>query len=442
MCKERGIECNKVWGPKRRQILGQQSPITDVDLPSLFRKPQPPEEERLTSSEWMEIREFHSLWPPLRYGPKLLESRFGSNVGIQLYNVPHLDSQSSNVYRTAILVIMSYLRGSSDTPSYHAKYRLAAQKYIDSDSIGEVVFASYVVAVYSLIGGDSVKFALKSCNEFCKSVVVLSKSRMICESWIELLWQDVLSSLYCVHRDAVLFQYSTSRQELTESLGRVQELLRTSRCLLPSGIDISNLPLSMTTEEICHKVKALAIYLQYYLDQFLFRATYDARTEGLRRMRADLCGILDRITRLIAHLSPISNYIYHAYPRQFNIGEDYSGLTTNAFLHFADVQPQGLKATAHPKDRDTALALLYAFARLLKNMLDPTVDEDENVISEIHDSAIAICRLCASFPGRSRMVTLLAKRSLFWAGLILTESKLGSGNVPLRFYSRNSPQLD
>lgn len=380
--------------------------------------------------------EFQSLWPPSHYGPKLFPSRLGTNVGIQLYNAQHLSMQSTNLYRVAILVIMSYIKGNlSDTTNYIAKYLVEAQKSIDNASILEVVFASYVVAVYSLLGGSSVKLAIKSCYNFCKSIIGLTKSRMITDCWIELLWQEVLSSLYYVHRDFDLFELPDLRiAERTESLGQLWELLQTSHCLLASGNDISNLPLSMTTEEICLKVKSLAIYLQFHLDHLLFLKHYDIDAEKAQRVSAVLCSVLDRINRLIAYLSPISDYIYHAYSIKSHLSPDhFTDVSTKTFLNFVEVQPRGLKPNADPKDRDTALALLYSFARLLKNALEPTANEDDNV-SKIHQSAIAICRLCASFPGQSRMVSLLRKRSLFWAGLILTESRFHPGNCLVPSY--------
>jgi hypothetical protein len=227
----------------------------------------------------------------------------------------------------------------------------------------------------------------------------------------------------------MLSHYLGSGAQSMQSLEQLQEVLQTAYCLLPSWDDISNLPLSMTTEEICHKLKSLSVYLQFYLDNFLFRARYTGDAAGLNSLRSDLSDILDRIIRLTSHLSHISNYIHYAYAIRSNFDLPSTD-PKNSFLHFADVQPYGLNPSADPKPRDTALALLFAFARLLKGMLEQTADE-EKVTSIIHDSAIAICRLCASFPSPSPMVTLLAKRSVFWAGIILTESRFPSGKILL-----------
>jgi hypothetical protein len=133
--------------------------------------------------------------------------------------------------------------------------------------------------------------------------------------------------------------------------------------------------------------------------------------------------------RLVVHLPNIRDYIYYAYDMEGNPG--YINVpTVNKFLHFADVQPRGLAAATTPTRRDTALALLYAFARLLKSMLESSADVD--VLSEVQRSAIAICRLSANLDLQNEWGTdaLLVKRSLFWAGVILTKSAFLSGQFP------------
>src|SRR5271169_1230031 len=108
------------------------------------------------------------------------------------------------------------------------------------------------------------------------------------------------------------------------------------------------------------------------------------------------------------------------------------------------LRPRGLKS-AEPKAQDTALALLYTFARLLKNMLDPMADFDESIVTDIYRSTIALCRLCASFPNRSLSnptVSLLVKRSLFWAGMILTKSTFQEGKNSSNAFSNCSTYMD
>ena len=107
------------------------------------------------------------------------------------------------------------------------------------------------------------------------------------------------------------------------------------------------------------------------------------------------------------------------------------GTAANTFLDFAAVEPRALKPGTEPLVRDTALALVYAFARLVKNMLEVTFnDVDEKVNSEIYNSATAICRLCANLSIEKPMESWIVKRSLFWAGIIFTESKFPEGYTP------------
>jgi len=388
----------------------------------------------------MQVLQFQSFWQLSRYIPHRLTSRLSSYVGIGLYSVkdPDLNPSTSTLYRTAALVLMSYIKNNdtsetSETANYLVKYRREAQQCIENAFLVELVYSSYVVSIYSIIGGESVQMAIRYCHQFCKSFVALTRKQNTVDDWIELLWRDILVSLYYVHRDTVLINCLSNVAPSMESVMQWEGLLDTSYCLLVSEDDIDNLPLSMTTEKICHKVESLSVYMQISLDQFLIRVNNSEDAEETKLARDRLYSVFYRILRLVSHLSNISDYIYHIYhmePYSSPINE----LTGNTFLQFTEVQPRGLRETAEPITRDTALALLYAFARLLKNMLEPSADVDEKIKSEIYRSAIAICRLCANLPIGSFKETLLVKRSLFWAGLILTESKLSPGQILLIFF--------
>ena len=390
-----------------------------------------PDSERLKPSEWLHVTEFYqSLSYPSPYLPLPFRSHFGSHGAIGLYNiVTDLNSFQSGLFRSAVLVFMSHQKNCnpSDRSTYLAKYRREAQNCINNGSLEEVVYASYVVTIYTIIGGESVQMAIKYCRQFCKSFAELVRVRKTMDDWMELLWRESLSSLYYVHRDTVLFNYpNTPATSIMEGVEQWEKLLETSFCLLASQDDIANIPLSMKTERICHKIKSLSIYMQIYLDQFLQRVIVAENAEETNITKERLFSIVERIMRLVLHLSNISDYIYDAYEMETNaFPVNNSG--ENTFLHFPPVQPRGLQAAGDSSIRDTALALLYAFARLLKSMLKPTMNDKEQVLSEAHRSAIAICRLCANVEMGWARETLLVKRSLFWAGLILTESTLPSG---------------
>lgn len=135
--------------------------------------------------------------------------------------------------------------------------------------------------------------------------------------------------------------------------------------------------------------------------------------------------ILGRTIRLIKHLPNISDHIHPAYSIQSDVNHE-SGLAD--VLHFTNLQPRPLNPAASPKYRDGALAMLYTFAQLLKALLKQTNEYAETVTVKIDRSAIALCRLCGSFPSypyNRDIALLIMKRALFWAGWCW-----GSHNIP------------
>lgn len=431
-CRLHGFQCtDKTLGPKKEAQNPSRIHSLRQSLLSIFRI-RTADEDHLPPNHRMNIEHFYSFWPDSRSTPRLFRSRLGSRVAIELYNTGLPNSVL--VYRFAIFVLMSFLKNdpADETHRYLALYYQEAQKCINASSITEVVFASYLVAVYSLIGAATLQMAFDNCRRFCHAVAYLklmSTAKGDEFIWIETLWQDLLSSLYHLHRAVVLLKLPEDPHHLTRSFQHLQGLLNDCSCLLVSEEDISRLPLSMTTEVICHKARALSVIMQFYLHHFLFQVTHTPNgVEDTKTLRSELCSILDRIIRLISHLSNIADYIHHAYSSTSESDSQISGMTC-AFLNFPDVKPRGLKSIAEAKVRDTALAILYTFARLVKSMLELPVGVDEALSTDIEQSAIALCRLCATIPvpSSTTMYTFLVKRTLFWAGLILTQSKFPLG---------------
>ena len=372
--------------------------------------------------------EFHqSLAQPSSYTPVPLRSHFGSHAAIWLYASTDLNSFTSSMYRSAVLVLMSSLKNANptETSAYLVKYYREAQDCIKHVSHMELVYGAYIIAIYSIIRGETIQIAIKRSLQFCKSVAELARVRKSIDEWIELLWRETLSSLYYVHRDTVLFSYHNAMS--SDGVEQWDELLGSSYDLLASENDIAKLPLSMTTKKMCHKINSLSVYMHLYLDQFLKRALVDETAKETKLAKERLCSIVDRLLVLIPRLSNISDYIYDAYNMETN--SNSLNNSPNTFLHFPPVHPRGLRLATDPDTRDISLALVYAFARLLKSMLQPTFGEEEGLLSDPYLSAIAICRICANIPLGWARETLLLKRSVFWAGLILTESTLPSGQI-------------
>ena len=399
---------------------------------------QLPGDRSLTSDDCLYIHAFERLWDAQRSGPRQFRSRLACQW-IPLYKVqlPH----SSTVFQFAVSVFMAYQQnknGQHETQRYLSEYFNASQNCIGNSSIQvDIVYGSYVMAVYSLIAGESLQRALTNCLQFCQSIAKLDQSGIVRReelSWIEMLWQEVISSVYYIHRE-ILFRGIVGRARVEESFDQFYEMLNTSRFLLPSEQDLARLPLSMNTETICQKIQTLSIYMQVYFEYFLFRKSRgEEHVENTQEIVVALQSILEKIVDLVTHLSNIPDVIHDAY----SIRSDECPQFENEFLHYPNIRPRGLKSAAEPKLRDIALALLFTFARLIKNLLkQSTTAANDEVLTEIQHSSIALCRLCAAFPSSSfqtRMVPLLVKRTLFWAGLILTKSKFASGTSLLRLF--------
>ena len=238
--------------------------------------------------------------------------------------------------------------------------------------------------------------------------------------WIETLWQGVLYSIFQLHRRLL---FHNLKQPIWKVLKRI---LDEASCLLLSDADIMELPLSMCTETICQKVISLSIYLQFYLDLFLFRASGHSR--NVEPVKEWLLKILGQIIPLINHLPNISDYIHDAYSIRSEVLHSNNKSAPENLIH---LRPRGLKSGDEPRYRDSALVLLYAFAWLLKTLLEQTHESTEIVTSKIDESAIALCRVCGNFPTDTFnhvMAPLLIKRSLFWAGIVLKKSHFSAGS--------------
>lgn len=397
----------------------------DEPVVPFYHVPTSPEDD-LNSWERKRIQLFYSIWPAKRYSPYQYPSQLGTRVAIPLYNIGM--RYSSDLCRTAIFVFMAYLQNNNSdqrTVEYLQKFYQKAGNHVNDHSLLERVYAWYVVGVYSLIGGESELMAIGHCRQFCKSLVALTSWKLEKDEflWLELLWQRMVTSLYYVHRDNIVFDPTGKPVGWMESFEPLQCLLDESASVLPSHEDVSTLRLSMTTEWICQNLFSLALYMQFYWDRFLFQAAFTTNPRDLRLTLSQLSDILGRIINLIPQLSNIRDYICDAYPAVPFAPDG----PANDFLSFPNVRARGLGV--HLKEGDTALALLYVFARLLQIMLK----EEEPFTVESHLSAIALCRLCASFPvdaSSPLMVSMLVKRSLFWAGMVLPKASYPEGYIP------------
>lgn len=361
LCAEKGRECtreDKVWGPRHQPI--------DDDMPETI------------SNDAVYLKRYNEFWPDKHCSPRHFTSSLSPHASIPLYK-PYLEfERSSNLFRNAILVFMSYQETKSEqyeTLEYVGTYYQGVRDSIRSNSILELVYSDYIMAIYSLVTSHDLPTILVWCTQFCRCLDQLARVDVCDEEllWIETLWQGVLSSLYYIIRDQWHHcrLWGANSKELQTLLGLGDWALGT--CLFAPRSP-------MTTEVVCQKIKSLSINMQFYLEQFLFE-------ESECRYSVD--------TR---------NRLHH---------------TLNRIIVLMKERPVS----------DTATTLLYNFAIIMKGMFE---EADHDAEASVYSAANRIYDLC-----HSNVNALLVKRSLFWAGLILSKSR-SSGMKPVSHCSNDS----
>ena len=397
------------------------------ELLSVFRMPGPPDDNTLSPLDRSNIDNFSKLWRNVEVSvraPVFFPSQLGSQFGVPLFH-PGTIIVNSKAQRFAVSCLMSYLSGATTSNEYVLKYHQEAKRCIDQSSLVDLVFASYIVAVWSIIAGPSILTAISYCRQFSMAATILlrrSSKHDLDRQWIEMLWQALLLPLYYIHLDVILLE-KESVENILSSIKEREQMLDDTLLILPTDDDILGLPRSMSTEVTLNKTLTLSIYLHYLLEHLLLRGIFDDFSVS-ERVEKSLRMVLARIGSLIPRLSNISDYIYEAYasegaPSTADFADELR------FLQWPKLLPRGLKPQV--RERDTALVMLYAFAELLKKLLDQKVGHEE-IAKEIRQSAIALCRLCATFgPKASPTAGLLIKRTLFWARMGLASSEFPRG---------------
>jgi hypothetical protein len=394
----------------------------------------------------MDVTQFLSLWSPRERGRNpltiLTASDFRgafSHITVSTYNTGA--AHTSPLHRLAILVFMSYLKEKKSTVAtfeYLDRFYRQAIDFYKSGAVLDVIYAWYIVSAYTQMGGDSIEMAISHYHQYLR--VFLALRPMIHDNdelqYLDTIFLTTLLCLSCQYRIPIGLDYLGHPAALLQTFEKIESLLQLGSGILPSLQQIAIAPRYASELWVCNNVELLTMYMQYYLEAFLFRVNYvssDSREiENRRFVLRDIC---DRLMQLIRQLPAIPEYIHDAYSvSPLFDDEEISHRGGQTFLHYPPVRPRSVKSpSTPPAERDTAIALAYTFARLLRNMLDPNADGNEDTLADIYLSAIALCRLCASLPylGHSCINITIPHRTLFWAGLILTKSRFPAGQSPV-----------
>ena len=361
---------------------------------SIFPTSQVLDIDDLTTLEWRNIQEFDCLWLSTGFNPLLLPSCLNSKVKIPLYNVR---SYSSRLYRLVVLMFISHIKnGSSDRRKFNYLVKLYShvRKCFHDKSVPllELVHASYLMAVFSLVGGSSIQEANLNCLQFSRAFNALWTMCTIDDDEfvrLETLWQKLVSSLYDIHRDNVDLNRIRQSDSFMNSIETMHGMLNETSFLLQVNP-------SMTTSCMYHKLISLTIYMQFHFDHFLLREIWNTDVEDARITSGELDKILKHIAELFAQHSNICDYINDAYLSELDLETDFD-TSTNKFSCFSNVQCS--EQLSQPTDRDVTLGLVYVFHRLVKDILESTAENDKTV--NIYRLASALCRLCMSFQHHS-----------------------------------------
>ena len=228
----------------------------------------------LSESDSDSMERFYMQWHTGSDGPMQFRSRLASSIFVPLYNPGH----SSTLFSSAILVLMSRFeteKNDQDKLANLAVFFRRARESLNANSLSEIVYSSYIIAVHALISEDSIETVLTNSLQFCRALKALVDSRTVQDDellWMETLWQGLLLPLFYICRCLLFKNFDGPREELVNVIwSQVQELLDVSSCISPSDSDIANLHLS--TEIVCQKIRSLSISMQFYLDYFLFEAS-------------------------------------------------------------------------------------------------------------------------------------------------------------------------
>ena len=354
---------------------------------------------------------------------------------------------SSPPFRAAVLTLASYLMRSKphdDTLNYYAAFCMCAQKAIQNGELVDLVYASYFMLMYARLSRDSIETVFVHGLQFCRSMQALFSNRESFSveelSWMIRLWQSVIWTLYYLHWHL----YAWADADLSVA-GQVTVVAGqdADRNITPSdyvtmggtlkeltkALDSSSfalLPDSCLDKAALHRrLESLLIHMQVYFEVFLSQAGLRADYGIIRTnqtARDQLRSILEEIINLIRCIPGITTYLNDVLQNiDRYLATAYHPAEDDGFANFFALNRSD---RSRPERDDIHAALIYYSAQLFLHLLDSDIDYDSiRAMTLVYCSAFALCRICFDFGRIDGRNCSIIKRSLFWAGLVLTKSK-------------------
>jgi len=371
---------------------------------------------------------------------------------VPFYNVD-IDTTSRPIMAAALALASLAQCGqrTDDTKSYYTHYLEAANalKAIANNSLSNLMYASYVMAILHCLYEQSTNNVLVHCAQFCRLADLIFQGELSEKdrSWLIALWHSVVRSAYhhywvqqnidCfgnVDARAITVKHADLSIQIPYSAvvnDRDGQWRRKSLNKLINILQISApfaSPLTVACLDTPTRLHNKLLYLQIFLEQFLFQESLDPETSPTRHTSA---------APLVSNLTEIIDLI-ELLPQCTTLLDEWSrcyariSIATHPF-DVADSGPIFKCMCLQRKLLDPlSITMLYGSARLLVKLLtSKDLDHNEGDVSEVCNLALANLHLIWSTKMMASETTYPAfiRRSLFWSGIVLYK---GGNHIGIR----------
>jgi hypothetical protein len=184
---------------------------------------------------------------------------------------------------------------------------------------------------------------------------------------------------------------------------------------------------NQTVPSLHHQLESQLMGMQFHLEHLLLQAKNNGDdNDTIEHAKAQLRDITHKVVQLTIQLPYVEDFqrqVYEIVPLWLT--------TWCEPMTPDDVFPELVR---RPTQSHTCLALenhaavLHCTAQLFLNLLQTDVDYNPTSKWRVHVSAIALCLMTTVYRDICSQNCLLIKRSLVWAGLVLTQSVYPEGN--------------
>lgn len=341
-------------------------------------------------------------------------------------SVPAFDI-SSDPTRAAILVFASSMKEPDRTDStlkYFDAFCSYSKTALKNNDFLDLVCASYYIALAGLFHPTLINDASSMTVhylQFCRIAEAISSPshgiRLPNETLASI--KDLLQTIISMSWSVCMRYCYRSPANYAQIWEPLWEIIDLSSSVMSRGPPIEN-------NAVVNTGLYLEVYSRIKFLRFLDLANQkDGEVEAgqLDTVRAQLVQILWQLIELAGSIPSVGELLRQAYDIDSHIRNGNAD-ETHGHLPFP---PLVLPTVGDCHRPDVEIAYLYCNARLLASLLAPDADHDMGCRKGAFESAIAICRILHETGVRNWWISQRARRSYFWAGLIVTRDNYAPG---------------